>query len=169
MSNFPLGSISPLAVARTAAGGFAVLGLTMGINCLTTPQAFVRTFGFSPRSPTFQNAESNPFVRISGGRAMTPGIGMLIFLALGYDKALGVTMMISPLVGIIDGLCLWTYTEQECELESKTETKTGAVAELRDTTRYRRVQRARQTATAHVVTTCIIALVGSVLAVYGER
>jgi hypothetical protein len=170
---------SPTAFASGATALFALLGLTVGVQALRSPQAYAKTFGFAPRSPTAKAATTNAFVAATGGRNVGTALGLLGCLAFGYKRAVGVMLVAGLVVGGVDGWTVWSVTKREEALEGKGEVdeelhwdvqdegKTAS-EELKLAAKGARVRAAWNKAMGHWVSVGICGLMGVWLFVNGE-
>ncbi|KAH8895899.1 hypothetical protein GQ53DRAFT_743856 [Thozetella sp. PMI_491] len=142
--------VTPMQLARGATYVIGSFGLFMNARALADPVSYATAFGFHPSTVIAKSAISNPFIVVSGGRAIASGVALLGCAYLGADRATGVLLMSSVLTGILDA---WAVTKFGGQV-------TDTQAEARGI-QEERLEHAKSAATGHVVITSLFATMGA--------
>ncbi|KAF1982131.1 hypothetical protein K402DRAFT_397867 [Aulographum hederae CBS 113979] len=98
-------STALLLAARATSALLALLGLNVNTQALISLPTYLQLFGFS-HSPSSSSSTPNPFIPISGGRALSSSLAILGCAALGLDRAVGVLLIAGSVAAGIDGYVL---------------------------------------------------------------
>jgi predicted Na+-dependent transporter len=92
----------------------------MGLRAIVDPTGYATTFGLPSASP--MSSSNNLFIAVAGGSRLAGGIGTLLCIYFGENRATGLAMIPGAIVGVIDGMSLRsevTRLKQEKRLEGK--------------------------------------------------
>lgn len=143
-------SSTPLLLARGTAGTIGLLSTVMGLRAILVPGAYAQTHGYiTPET----SDPKNPFIPICGAHMVGAGLTYLTLAYLKEDRALGICMIATLLLGFLEGKGV---------LQALPKVEEGKMAAER-TEQEAKIKAARNAAYAHWISTGVCVAVGAKL------